>query len=150
MNTILSLAVLVMLLDSCCFGNRKCKSDYNSVRIRILNSGGQDLVFGPSRIYDKNSIRFYSLNGTDTVHHRCEPGPNAIPGYDSLLYVDFDYSKQENVYVLLSSSDIDTLKLAYPVVDASPCCPDYSNVNTVSYNNNVLQTPNSGITIIYK
>jgi hypothetical protein len=143
--------ISIVFVASCCLSNRKCKQDYNSARFRILKSStGEDLLFGPSRVYDKNFIKFYSINGPDTIVHHYGPGPNPTPGQDSLLFVDFNFSKQETVYVRLSNSDVDTLKLAYSLVDASPCCPDYSKVNPVSYNNILLGAVSGGITIIQK
>ena len=132
-------------------GNIKCNQDYNAARFRIISlTNGNDLVFGSTKIYDKNFIKFYSLNGTDTILHHYGAGPNPNPGQDSLLFVDFDYRKKETVYVLLTNSDIDTLKLSYQIVNASPCCQDYYAVSPTSYNNNSMQTINGGITIIKK
>lgn len=144
-------AVLPLTLVSCCFGNRKCNQEYNSARFRIVNStNGQDLVFGSSKIYDKDFIKFYSLNSTDTIFHHYGAGPNPNPGQDSLLFVDFDYRKKETVFLKLTNSDIDTLNLIYQVVDASPCCPDYSSVKPNSINNKSLEQLSGGILVIKK
>lgn len=142
---------LTGILTSCCLGNRKCRQDYNSAAFRILSAAnGQDLVFGPSGIYDKNLIKFYSLDGTDTIYHHYGAGHNPNPGQDSLLFVSFDYRKKEIVYVSLNASDIDTMTLTYETVDGSPCCQDYSEVHPARYNNAFLQTITGGITIINK
>mgnify|MGYP007095241197 FL=1 len=115
-------ALFPLTIASCCLGNRKCNPDYTSARFRIVNSlNGQDLVFGSSKIYDKDFIKFYSLNGTDTILHHYGTGPNPNPGQDSILFVDFDYRKQNVVFVRLTNSDIDTLNIIYELVDASPC-----------------------------
>lgn len=140
-----------IIVSSCCLGNRKCSGDYYSARFRVVSAvNGKDLVFGTSAIYDKNLIKFYSLNGTDTIKHHYGAGPNPNPGQDSLLYVDFDYRKYQTVFVLLNNTDIDTLGLTYETIDGSPCCPDHKNVKPVSYNNNLLQTANGGISLIKK
>ena len=145
------LLIPVIVLASCCLGYTKCGQDNNPSRFRILSSSnGQDLVFGPSRIYDKNIIKFYSLTGIDTIFHNYGARPNPNPGQDSLLYVDFDYRKKDTVYVLLNNSDIDTLYLTYRMVDGSPCCQDYSHVTPVKYNKTFPETINGGITIIKK
>lgn len=151
MKVVFVLLLPILILSSCCLGNRKCNQDYNAARFRIISlTNGNDLVFGSTKIYDKNFIKFYSLNGTDTILHHYGAGPNPNPGQDSLLFVDFDYRKKETVYVLLTNSDIDTLKLSYQIVNASPCCQDYYAVSPTSYNNNSMQTINGGITIIKK
>jgi len=144
-------SLLALTITSCCLGNRKCKQDYSSARFRIVNSiNGQDLVFGSGKIYDKNFIKFYSLNGTDTILHNYGAGPNPNPGQDSLLYVDFDYRKQNVVYIKLTNSDIDTLNVIYELVDASPCCPDYSSVKPINFNNKQLEVLTGGVTLIKK
>ncbi|MEK7226147.1 MAG: hypothetical protein AAB221_10725 [Bacteroidota bacterium] len=141
----------IIILSSCCLGNRKCNADDNSARFRIVSAiNGQDLVFGSSKIYDKNTIKFYSLTGTDTIFHHYGAGPNPNPGQDSLLYVNFDYRKKETVFVLLNNADIDTLNLTYETIDGSPCCPDHMDVKPSRYNSNLLQTISGGITIIKK
>ena len=143
--------LLPLTLASCCLGNRKCNQDNNSSRFRILDkTNGNDLVFGSAKIYDKSFIVFYSINGVDTIFHRYEAGPNQKPGQDSLLFVDFDYRKKETVFVRLSSSDVDTLTLSFQIVDASPCCPDYTSAKPISLNNNFLEQVTGGITILRK
>lgn len=143
--------IFPLTLASCCLGNRKCNQEYNSARFRIVDfANGQDLVFGSSKIYDKDFIKFYSLNGTDTIFHHYGAGPNPNPGQDSLLYVDFDYRKKETVFVRLTNSDIDTLYLFYQLVDASPCCPNFLSVKPVSFNNSALEQLSGGITLIKK
>jgi hypothetical protein len=143
--------ILSFTFVSCCVGNRKCAQDYNSARFRIISIVNEnDLVFGPSKIYDKNSIKFFSLSGTDTIFHHYGAGPNPNPGEDSLLFVDFDYRKKETVYIKLNNADIDTIVLAYQTIDASPCCPDYLEGKPISCNNNFLQQLSGGITIIKK
>lgn len=144
-------ALFPLTITSCCLGNRKCNQDYSSARFRIVNSiNGQDLVFGPTKIYDKDVIKFYSLSGIDTILHNYGAGPNPNPGQDSLLFVDFDYRKQNTVFIRLTSSDIDTLNITYEMVDGSPCCPDYSAVKPNSFNNKQLEILTGGVTIIKK
>lgn len=118
--------------------------------MRILSVNGTDLVFGPGRTYHKDSIRLYSLSGTDTVFHSYGAGPNPTPGGDSILYVSFDRRKFQLAYIRLNSSDTDTLQIGYTTIDASPCCPDYITVQPVSVNNNSIATAPGGISIIRK
>lgn len=143
--------ILPLIFSSCCIGNRKCNQDNSSSRFRILDkTNGIDLVFGPAKIYDKNNISFYSLNGIDTIFHQYGAGPNQNPGQDSLLFVNFDYRKAETVFIKLSTSDVDTLTLRYQIVDASPCCPDYTSVQPLSLNNNQVEQISGGVIIFRK
>jgi hypothetical protein len=65
------------------------------------------------------------------------PGPNQ--GQDSVLFVSFDYRKNETVFVQLNNLDIDTLSMAYQVVNAAPCCENYTNANPILLNNTYLE-----------
>jgi hypothetical protein len=132
-------------------GSRKCNADSSAAIFRIVNSlTGQDLVFGSSKIYDKNLIKFYSLSGTDTIFHHYGAGPNPNPGQDSLLFVNFDYRKQNVVFVRLTNSDIDTMYIVYDVMDASPCCPDFSMARPSTFNSKALEVQAGGIAILKK
>jgi hypothetical protein len=143
--------LLPLTLAACCLGNRKCAQDNNSVSLRLLDkTDGKDLVFGASKKYDKAFIKFYSLNGTDTISHNYGAGANPNPGQDSLLFVTFDFSKKETVFIRLTNTDIDTLKLFYETIDASPCCEDFKSVKPISLNNNNTEQLTGGITILKK
>lgn len=135
---------------SCCLGNRKCNQDDLGENYRLLNAGGTDLVFGPGRRYDKNTIKFFSLNGTDTVFHHYGPGPNPDPGKDSLMFVNYDYRKYETVFMKLDNTDIDTITIRYEIIDDSPCCPDYPAAITSRYNNIAPALLFGGVTILKK
>lgn len=148
---LLSFIILPITLASCCLGNRKCIQDINSSRFRIVDKiSGNDLVFGSTSVYDKSMIKFYSLNGIDTIYHNYGAGPNPNPGEDSLLYVNFDYRKKDTVFVKLSDADIDTLSVTYPIIDGSPCCSSYTSVKPISLNNNFVEEISGGITILKK
>lgn len=139
------------ILVSCCLANRKCKGDDFSARFRIVSlSTGKDLVFGSAKVYNKDSIKFYSVNGSDTIHHPFGAGPNPNPGEDSLLFVNFDYQKNENVFVQLTNTDIDTMTLSYQSTDGSQCCPDYTIVLVNSYNNKMPEAAPGGIILVRK
>jgi len=143
--------ILPFIFASCCLANRKCNQDNLSSRLRIVDkTNGQDLVFGPTKIYDPNFIEFYSLNGADTIFHHYGPGPNPNPSEDSLLFVNFDFRKNETVFVRLSNTDIDTLSLTYQIIDASPCCEDYTMVRSISVGNNILEETAGGIVLLQK
>lgn len=145
------LFILPLVITSCCLGNRKCQTDNYNTRFRIIDkTTGKDLVFGPDKVYDKNTIRFYSLNGTDTIYHHYGADANSNPGQDSLLYVSMDYRKLETVFVRLSNTDRDTMAVTYPLTDASPCCADYNTAKPVAVNNIPLEQITGGIFIIKK
>jgi hypothetical protein len=140
--------LLVFTSISCC--SEKCNESINSAVFRIASAAnGQDLVFGAGKIYNKDSIKFYSINGTDTIFHHYLAATYSNAIQDSLLFVSFDYRKKATVFVRLTNADTDTLNLIYDVRD-SRCCPDYSRVIPNSYNYKPVQLIDSGITLLKK
>ena len=138
------------MIASCCMEG-KCNLEPGSSKFRIVSSlNGHDLLFGPTRIYNKDSIKFFSLNGTDTVFHSVGGGVNNYPDMDSVLYVNFDYTHKDTVYVYLNNSIIDTLKLRYQIIDQSRCCPGYSDITSYNYNGMELPVLTGGIITIKK
>lgn len=140
-----------LLHQSCCLGNRKCNQNNNTAAFRILSATtGTDMVFGPGKIYNKDSIRFFSLTGTDTIYHHYGASHNPNPGGDSLLYVSFDYRNFNVAYIRLNNSDVDTLNLDYKLMDGSSCCPDFKAVYPLSVNNRNIDRLTGGISVIKK
>jgi hypothetical protein len=139
-------------LFACCFGNRKCKGENYNLRFRLISSvNGADLVFGPSSYINKDSIKVYSIDGTDTIKHLYGAGPNPNPGNDSLLFVTVDYRKYVIIFFRLNAADTDTLQVKYVLAEGSTCCPDYTAVNAVTYNNSTLEfNYQSGAAILKK
>lgn len=131
----ISCSFIAGAITSCCMASYKCKGDSIELRCRLLSSTGNDLLFGPGRIYDSRTIQLYSFQGTDTVFHQCLPGLNPEPGKDSILYSDME--PYEKLYVKWNAADTDTVILQLKEVDASPCCPDYSVVESVQFNHSV-------------
>ena len=143
--------IVILTLTSCCFGNRKCPQDNKSTIFRLVDkTTGADLVFGPTGLYNKDSIAFFSLTGTDTVFHNYGAGPNSSPGQDSLLFVSFDHRNFETMFLRLNSLDVDTLRINYEIIDAGPCCNDYTNSQPLSYNNNPVKQIQGGVTALMK
>jgi hypothetical protein len=150
MKTIATFTLIIIIISSCCFGNRKCVGDDDSARFRLVRrTDGSDLVFGSSRLYDKNSIRFYSLRGTDTIDHYYGPGPGASLNADSLLYVNGDHRQFDTVYLKLTTTDTDTLLYQYATVDGQ-CCPDFRMVRSVIYNNVPVSSLDGGYFLLRK
>lgn len=145
---ILLFFISILTLTSCCIGNRKCDLGNNYSNFRIIDkTNGNDLLFGSTKIYNKDSITFFSLNADDTIFHRSYPYAN--PGQDSVLFVEFDYRKQTTVFVRLNNVDIDTLILTYPTITLR-CCPDITSVKPISYNNRTVDQNSDGTTILKK
>jgi hypothetical protein len=132
--------LLSVVLFACCFGNRKCAGENYNLRFRLLSKAdGTDLVFGLAGVFKKDSIKVYSLNGADTVQHLYGVGPNPNPGNDSLLFISLDHRKYETIFFRLTQADTDTLRVKYVLEDGSNCCPDYTVVRPVTYNNTPIK-----------
>ena len=117
-------------------------------QFRIVSaSNGNDLVFGPTRIYDASQIRFYSLKGSDTTFLEYQTIRFPGTGYDSILYVLF-YPRPGTVFVRLSG-DIDTLAISYETKPKSRCCGPTTNITSFRFNNSV-DIPNNGTQEIKK
>jgi hypothetical protein len=122
-------------LFACCLGNRKCVGENYNLRFRLLSkANGTDMVFGQTSVFNKDSIKVYSMNGADTIKHLYGAGPYPNPGNDSLLFVSLDYRKYETIFFRLSETDTDTLQVKYVLEEASNCCPDYTAAKAVTYN----------------
>lgn len=107
-------------------------SNYNG-QFRIVNSAGnKDLVFGPSGIYHKDSILFFSLNGADTVFHDTEAIRFSGAGYDSILWVHFSPGIN-NAFIQLNSGDMDTLSMTYHSYDTK-CCGTITEISNFKLN----------------
>jgi hypothetical protein len=130
----LALAALLSSCDPC--KNLDCISGNIYGQFRIVKAGtGQDLVFGPNKIYDKDKIKFYSLKGTDTTFFEYHPIKFPNTGYDSILHVRF-YPTPETAYMRLSDGDIDTFNLSYTTKDTR-CCGTITDISRFRYNNTV-------------
>ena len=131
-GAVFAILLMATAITSCCRANYKCKGDSLELRFRLISSTGNDLLFGPGRIYDSRQIRLYSLRGTDTIFHHCLTGPNPEPGKDSIVYADME--PFEVLYVKWNNADTDSIFLQLKEVDASPCCPDFKVIETLRLN----------------
>jgi len=135
------MAIISTLVSSCCAYVNCSPNDY--ARFRILRaSNGEDLVFGPNRLYDKDQIKFYSLHGTDTTFFNYAPISGGV-GLDSLLYVNFS-SLPEVAYIRLSSTDIDTLLVTHGSVK-DRCCGTFEAIKKFRYNNALDVSMDAGV-----
>lgn len=150
MKITLLTAALGLVFSSCdpC-SNLDCLSSNYYGQFRIIKaSDGTDLVFGASSIYDKDKIKFYSLKGTDTTFFEYQPIKFASTGYDSILSVNF-YPRTEDVFIQLSNSDIDTLKISYKTYDTK-CCGTITEITNFKLNNIIDLPGNKGTQEILK
>jgi hypothetical protein len=136
-KTTLFTSVFSLLFYSCdpCYG-LKCASDNYYGQFRIVRAtDGADLVFGASRICDKNLIKFYSFKNTDTIFFDYQTIKFSNIGYDSILYVRF-FPKTDVAYMRLGNGDIDTLQISYKTL-SSRCCGTITGITNFLYNNSV-------------
>ncbi|GAA4345414.1 hypothetical protein GCM10023184_47350 [Flaviaesturariibacter amylovorans] len=129
---LLLLPLLGALLSTCCMGT-KCDPTDLGAGIRFRNAAGTDLLFGPGRAYDPDSVRLYSVTGGDTLRHDAFAGSYSNASADSLLFVSFRSERYETVYVAFGA-DVDTLQVAYARDDGGACCPDSYRVQILHYN----------------
>lgn len=131
-------AVLCCTISGCCLMGTKCDPSETGLLFKVVRiPGGEDLVFGPSKIYHSDSIKFYSLRGKDTISHFYRPEFDLLVK-DSVLSVNIDVANNEPVFVRLSSADIDTLHVIYRVRDGGRCCGDIRGIDQVMYNNSSM------------
>jgi hypothetical protein len=117
--------------DPC--ANLDCISDNYFGQFRIISTvDGKDLVFGNSKIYDKDNIKFYALNGPDTTRFDYETQKLPGNGYDSILYVRF-FPRSDTAYMRLSNGDIDTFQISYKTID-SRCCGTITEISSYRFN----------------
>ncbi len=132
-DTFLSAALALFTLASCC-GTVKCdiSSPFGEFRI-VRASDNADLLFGPSRIYDRNLIKFYSLKATDSIFYYSTASFSPGARYDSILEVAFT-PLPDIVYMRLSNGDIDTIRINYES-RSSTCCGSFNSITGFRFNN---------------
>jgi uncharacterized protein YuzE len=129
--------------------NLDCVSDNYFGQFRIVNAtDGTDLVFGPTKIYDKNQIKFYSLDDADTTFFDYQTIKYPDTGYDSIIYVRF-FPKADIAYMQLNNGDVDTLSISYNTFDTK-CCGTITEITNFRLNNSVDLPGNKGTQEIRK
>ena len=125
----------VMFISSCApCAMIDCASNNVNGQFRIVRAAdGTDLVFGRNTLYDKNKIKFFTINGVDTTFFDYAPTLFADIGYDSILYVTFP-TKPSIVYMKLNDLDIDTFKISYTEYH-SKCCGTITTIDNFRFNN---------------
>ncbi len=125
--------ILFYACDKCRYFD--CISSDTSGQFRIVSKvNGNDLVFGTNSIYDKNKIKFFSLNGTDTTFFQHSLVKYSGNNYDSILKVYFLTEPTEFTFIKLNNVDIDTLTMKY-VSETTKCCGLVTTISKFIYNN---------------
>lgn len=119
--------------DHC--NNLDCLSSNYHGQFRIVSKAdNKDLVFGSASIYDKDSIKFFSLKNSDTTFYETKAIRFPITRYDdSILVVDF-FPGTTNAFIQLNSRDTDTLTMTYSSRD-SKCCGTIVEIDNFKLNN---------------
>jgi hypothetical protein len=129
--------VTVLVFFSCdpC-KNLDCIFDNYEANFRIVSAAnGNDLVFGPTKIYNKNQIKFYSLKGADTTFFPYQASTHPTPVSDSVLQVRF-FPKADTAYMRLSNGDVDTFKISYNTL-TTRCCGTVTEITNLRFNNSL-------------
>jgi hypothetical protein len=143
--TFFYLVTSLLILSSCdpC-KNLDCLSSNYYGQFRIVSKvDGKDLIFGPTAIYDKTKIKFYSLNGADTVHYKFETIKFPGSGYDSILFVNFFPQTNNLIFMKLNNMDTDTLSLSFNTFKTK-CCGNITEIVNFRYNNQTDLPGNKG------
>ena len=130
--TFLALSTMILVACDPC-KNLDCKYSNYFGQFRIINKAdNKDLVFGSSRIYNKDQISFFTLTGTDTTFFETKAIHFPGSGYDSIITVNF-FPAASTVYMRLSNGDVDTLNLVYESTN-SKCCGTITEINNFKLN----------------
>lgn len=144
---LIAMIILVYSCDPC--SNLDCiTSNYHGQFRIVAATDGSDLVFGQTKVYDKDQISFYSVKGTDTTFFQSETIRFPGAGYDSILYVYF-FPEAETAYMKLNDLDVDTLKIFYST-RGTKCCGTVTEITKFRLNNSLDIPGNNGTQEIRK
>ncbi len=143
--------LVLIILSSCCIGNRKCQINNFIIYFRLVDkSTNNDLLYGPSKLYNKDDLKLYTIKGIDTITEKVYfSASNTING-DSLVYAFINYTNYENLYLKLNNVDVDTIATTYNVIDKSSCCDDLIETSFIKFNNTDIATPVNGVYTLKK
>ncbi len=151
MKQFIAFILIVFLFHSCGPCDRvDCLSDNYFGHFRIISAAnGEDLVFGPTRFYDKKLIKFFALNGVDTTFfdfHTINSGGTI--GFDSILQVSF-FPETDIAFMRLSDGDVDTFQISYNTF-GTKCCGTITEITNFRFNNTIDLPGGQGIQEIKK
>lgn len=147
----LFIAILAVLLLSSCdpCKNLDCLFSNYEGRFRIVNSSNNnDLLFGPTAIYDKNRIRFYTLRNGDTSFFEQQVVKSFESSVDSVLMVRF-FPETPTAFIRFGNGDTDTLDITYQTQDTR-CCGRVTEITNFRLNNNTDIPGNRRMQVIRK
>lgn len=131
LSLIATLGIMLISCDPC--RNLDCLSNKDAGQFRIVSANsGNDLVFGPNKIYDKNQFKFYSLKDADTTFFDYQAIKSEGIGYDSILQIHFS-PITDTAFMRLSDGDIDTLQITYKTFDTK-CCGIITEITRFRFN----------------
>ncbi|MCB9252805.1 MAG: hypothetical protein H6605_10085 [Flavobacteriales bacterium] len=106
--------------------------------MKVINSGGDNLIFGASSVYDPNDILIKNEFGDEV-----EFFANASNGT-----IDFTFNTNSETYKIeLSKTDIETIKFTYGTDKQIDCCQEFAVTVTTSVNGKSIAN-NDLITIV--
>ncbi|HEX2533425.1 MAG TPA: hypothetical protein VHK69_06800 [Chitinophagaceae bacterium] len=133
-KTILPFALLALSLIACdpC-RNLDClaSTDYRFFRL-VSATGGQDLLFGNSRLYRPEELKFYSVANGDTTYYPQRAEKPYVPGMDSALFVSFR-PVPATAYLRLPNGDVDTFAISSRSYNTR-CCGQITEITDFRIN----------------
>jgi len=143
------LLFLVLFLSACdpCARLDCAYSDYDGQFRIVRASDGSDLLFGSQKLYAADSLRFYTVKGSDTTVFQSSSAYLPGSGYDSILQVRF-FPQADTAYMQLPNGDVDTLTMAFETIP-SRCCGTRTNITAFRLND-AAALPGDGTQIIRK
>ncbi|MDQ2863245.1 MAG: hypothetical protein M3R50_06285 [Bacteroidota bacterium] len=121
-------------IDKPCKSSRGCPDSYESVFRIVSKINGNDLLFGPTGLYDASKIKVFSLTGGDTMFANVESFRLQLNGYDSVLHFKLS-NKPDSLFIQLNNNDIDTITVSYGPTEGR-CC-SFNSIRTLTYNNSL-------------
>lgn len=93
-----------------------------------------------NRIYNKDSIKFFSISGLDTILHESYLSPVPNSGSDTMFICYFSSQQRvDQVYMKFNNADIDTIQLSWKV-DDSKCSKGAWGMSPDKFNNKIIDT----------
>lgn len=121
---------------SCCFNEGDCLNDIVPCHIRVVDSAGKNLYFGPNKEREISDLTILTVIDTDTSI--LIPSPIVNPNLsliDTFLLVEV---KQTMTLLLNYQNDQDTLNIVTNSI-SNKCCPiDGVGIRSVTYNGTSL------------
>ncbi|MEM9546857.1 MAG: hypothetical protein AAGA77_12835 [Bacteroidota bacterium] len=118
----------------------------------VSNVDSTDLLFGDQSRYDIEEVRFFEIDGADTIDYSFIEETLLTSESMQVLYFDAINSNSSELFLQLDESDIDTFSVTYSIQEAE-CCGTIKQFNTIHHNGRLvldLMSVNDWITVIEK